>query len=156
CSKSVTFIGARMRYCRFSSSPEPPDQPSRGEGQSTGRLLRRLAVTVILLSPSVGLACWSAQSTSASNSPAQQAAQEAPPPAVGDPQRLRDEIKIVEDLLARPSSAQGLQVQTLKRGLVDRGAALYLLAHHYARLGDTAKTLALLKECVALDEGFDP
>jgi len=111
---------------------------------------------VILLSPSVGLACWSAQSTSASNSPAQQAAQEAPPPAVGDPQRLRDEIKIVEDLLARPSSAQGLQVQTLKRGLVDRGAALYLLAHHYARLGDTAKTLALLKECVALDEGFDP
>jgi len=30
------------------------------------------------------------------------------------------------------------------------------LAHHYARLGDTKKALALLKECLSLDEGFDP
>jgi sugar lactone lactonase YvrE len=30
------------------------------------------------------------------------------------------------------------------------------LAHHYAHLGNQAKALALLKECVALGEGFDP
>src|SRR6516225_2984047 len=59
----------------------------------------------------------------------------------GDPQRLRYEINAVEGILPQ---------------LVDRGAALYLLAHHYARLGDQAKALALLQECVALDEGFDP
>ena len=64
-----------------------------------------------------------------------------PVAAPGDPQRLRHEIKVVEGMLPQ---------------LVDRGAALYLLAHHYARLGDQAKALALLKECVALDEGFDP
>jgi hypothetical protein len=55
--------------------------------------------------------------------------------------RLRTEIKVVEGLLPR---------------LVDRGAGLYLLAHHYAHLGDQAKALALLKECVAIGEGFDP
>jgi sugar lactone lactonase YvrE len=54
---------------------------------------------------------------------------------------LRDEIKALEQLLPR---------------LVDRGAALFLLAHDYARLGDLAKALNLLKQCVALDEGFDP
>lgn len=65
----------------------------------------------------------------------------APIPPPGDPQRLRDEIKAVENLLPN---------------LTDQGAALFLLAHHYARLGDPAKALNLLKECVALDEGFDP
>lgn len=64
----------------------------------------------------------------------------APPPGSGS-QRLRDEIKAVEELLPR---------------LVDRGAALFLLAHNYARLGEQAKALYLLKQCVALDEGFDP
>lgn len=67
--------------------------------------------------------------------------QDAPPAEIGSPQRLRDEITIVEEVLPR---------------LPSRGAGLYLLAHHYARLGDTSKALALLKECVALDEGFDP
>ena len=56
-------------------------------------------------------------------------------------QRLRGEIARLDALLPR---------------LVDRGPALFLLAHHYARLGEKAKALALLKECVALDEGFDP
>src|SRR5215467_9862700 len=56
-------------------------------------------------------------------------------------QRLRDEIKKLEEMLPR---------------LVDRGAALFLLAHDYARLGEEAKALELLKQCVALDEGFDP
>ena len=55
-------------------------------------------------------------------------------------QRLRDEIKTLEGILPR----------------VDRGAALFLLAHDYARLGEQAKALDLLKQCVALDEGFDP
>jgi sugar lactone lactonase YvrE len=64
-----------------------------------------------------------------------------PVAAPGDPQRLRHEINAVEGMLPQ---------------LVDRGAALYLLAHHYARLGDQVKALALLQQCVALDEGFDP
>lgn len=63
------------------------------------------------------------------------------PAPVGDPQRLRDEIRAVERLLPR---------------LPDRGSALYLLAHHYARPGEQPKALALRKECVALDEGFNP
>ena len=55
--------------------------------------------------------------------------------------RLRDEIKSLEQLLARAP---------------DRGAALFLLAHDYARLGGQAKALDLLKECIPLDAGFDP
>jgi sugar lactone lactonase YvrE len=76
--------------------------------------------------------------------PAPTVAPQQPQAAVASPaasQRLRDEIKAVEGLLPR---------------LADRGAALYLLAHHYARLGEPAKALALLKECIALDEGFNP
>src|SRR5258708_15422408 len=38
----------------------------------------------------------------------------------------------------------------------DRGAALFLLAKRYAHFGEVQKALALLKECIALDEGFDP
>jgi hypothetical protein len=58
-----------------------------------------------------------------------------------DPQRFRDEVKAVEEMLPR---------------LVDRGAALFLLAHDYARLGERAKALDLLRQCLALMEGFDP
>ena len=65
----------------------------------------------------------------------------APTTGPEDVARLRAEIKVVEGLLPR---------------LVDRGAALYLMAHHYAHIRDQAKALALLKECVALGEGFDP
>ena len=60
--------------------------------------------------------------------------------------RLRGEVQEVERLLSNPG----------RSGFSDRGAALYLLAHHYVRLGDEARALALLRECVALDEGFDP
>jgi hypothetical protein len=56
-------------------------------------------------------------------------------------QHLREETKALEQLLPR---------------LTDRGAALFLLAHDYARLGEPAKALDLLKQCVALDEWFDP
>ncbi len=38
----------------------------------------------------------------------------------------------------------------------DQGAALFLLAKEYVQLGERAKALSLLKECMALDEGFDP
>jgi sugar lactone lactonase YvrE len=38
----------------------------------------------------------------------------------------------------------------------DRGAVLFARAELYARLGDLGKSLALLSECIALDEGFDP
>jgi hypothetical protein len=61
------------------------------------------------------------------------------PPATS--QRLRDEIKSLEQFLPRAS---------------DRGATLFLLAHDYARLGDQAKALDLLKQCMVLDAGFDP
>lgn len=67
--------------------------------------------------------------------------QASTPPFGSGSQRLPDEIKAVEELLPR---------------LADRGAALFLLAHDYARLGEQAKALNLLKQCVALDEGFDP
>jgi len=40
--------------------------------------------------------------------------------------------------------------------LPDRGAALYLLAASRQHLGETLAALRLLKECVALREGFDP
>ena len=56
-------------------------------------------------------------------------------------QRLRDEVKTLEAIVPR---------------VADRGAALFLLAHDYARLGEQAKALDLLKQCVTLDEGFDP
>jgi hypothetical protein len=69
------------------------------------------------------------------------AQQTSAPTLVSRSRRLRDEIKAVEEMLPR---------------LVDRGAALFLLAHDYARLGEQAKALDLLKQCVALDKGFDP
>src|SRR5215470_5717031 len=73
--------------------------------------------------------------------------QTAPQAQLDGAARLRDEIKVVEGLL---TDSPG------RAGLADRGAALYLLAHHDAHLGYQVKALALLKECVALGEGFDP
>jgi sugar lactone lactonase YvrE len=58
-----------------------------------------------------------------------------------DAQKVRAEIRAVEDVLPK---------------VPDRGAALFLLARRYAQLGELQKALALLKECVALDAGFDP
>ncbi|HET8923807.1 MAG TPA: hypothetical protein VFN26_12530 [Candidatus Acidoferrum sp.] len=40
--------------------------------------------------------------------------------------------------------------------IADRGAALFFLARLYTRVGEVPKALAHLKECVALDQGFDP
>lgn len=55
--------------------------------------------------------------------------------------RARAEIQRIEDALPR---------------ILDRGAALYLLAERYARLGEFPRALSLLKECISQDEGFDP
>lgn len=40
--------------------------------------------------------------------------------------------------------------------LADRGAGLFALARLYAQVGDNQKSLALLKDSLATDEGFDP
>jgi sugar lactone lactonase YvrE len=56
-------------------------------------------------------------------------------------QKVRAEIRAVENVLPK---------------IPDRGAALFLLARRYAHLGELQKALSLLKECMALDAGFDP
>jgi hypothetical protein len=51
------------------------------------------------------------------------------------------------------------QIATLEKlmpSLPDRGAALYFLAVSKQHLHETREALALLKDCVALQEGFDP
>jgi hypothetical protein len=47
-------------------------------------------------------------------------------------------------------------VEKLLPTFPDRGAALYFLAEAKQRLGETLDALKLLKECLALREGFDP
>jgi len=67
--------------------------------------------------------------------------QTAPIHAPPDAAVVRAEVQEIEDSLSK---------------IPDRGAALFLLARRYAHLGELQKALALLKECIALDEGFDP
>ena len=61
-----------------------------------------------------------------------------------------------------PSSAEArsrLMIQQIEQELPtlgDRGAGLFGLARLYAQAGDSQKALALLKESLATDEGFDP
>src|SRR4029077_17039712 len=62
---------------------------------------------------------------------------------------------------AEPSDAQEIReqiaaVRKLEPTLPDRGAALYFLAAAKEHLRETREALALLKECLALQEGFDP
>src|SRR6266481_3667709 len=65
-----------------------------------------------------------------------------PPTAVSpDNAMRRAEIQKVEESLAK---------------ITDRAAALFFLARRYAQLGDLGKALSLLKECIALNKGFDP
>jgi hypothetical protein len=63
------------------------------------------------------------------------------PAEPADEQQIRDQIAAVEKL--QPT-------------LPDRGAVLYFLAAAKERLRDTLGALALVKECLALQEGFDP
>jgi hypothetical protein len=62
---------------------------------------------------------------------------------------------------AEPADAKEIReqiaaVQKLQPRLPDRGAALYFLAAAKQHLRENRQALALLKECVALQEGFDP
>jgi SMP-30/Gluconolactonase/LRE-like region len=62
---------------------------------------------------------------------------------------------------AEPADAKEVReqiaaVQKLEPTLPDRGAALYFLARAKQHLRENREALALLKECVALQEGFDP
>ena len=52
--------------------------------------------------------------------------------------------------------AQIAAVERLLHTLPDQGAALYYLAVSKQHLRETREALALLKECLALHEGFDP
>lgn len=47
-------------------------------------------------------------------------------------------------------------IEALPQRFPEHGAALFFLARLYARLGELQKTMTLLKECAALDQGFDP
>src|SRR5215470_18405200 len=64
----------------------------------------------------------------------------APPAAPPDAETIHSEIHAIEALPQVP----------------EHGAKLFFLARLYARTGELPKALALLKECAALDEGFDP
>jgi hypothetical protein len=69
------------------------------------------------------------------------AAQQPAATEPSDAAQVRDEIRTIEQSLPH---------------LPDRGPALFELAHDYAYLGNSSKGLSLLRECLALREGFDP
>jgi hypothetical protein len=61
----------------------------------------------------------------------------------------------------RPSDAARIQTEIARLEqnipkVPDRGAGLFLLAKEYVQLGEREKALSLLKQCISLDEGFDP
>jgi len=67
----------------------------------------------------------------------------------------------IKGAAAEPTDAQEIREQIaavtkILPTLPDRGAALYFLAAAKQHLGETREALALLKECIALQEGFDP
>jgi hypothetical protein len=67
----------------------------------------------------------------------------------------------VKGMLAEPANAAEVREQVARvekqlSELVDRGAGLYFLATSKQYLGETLEALRLLKECLALREGFDP
>src|SRR5215469_16087212 len=66
---------------------------------------------------------------------------QSPPSQPSNAPQVREEIRTIEKLLPQ---------------LLDRGPALSQLAHDYVYLGDLSKGLSVLKECIALKEGFDP
>jgi hypothetical protein len=69
--------------------------------------------------------------------------QHSPPPvnAARDAEKVRTEIRALEEVLPE---------------VPDRGAMLFLMARRYTHVGDTQKALPLLKEYVALGAGFVP
>jgi hypothetical protein len=70
----------------------------------------------------------------------------------------QDEVKGAP---AEPADAKEIReqiaaVEKLKKTFPDQGAALYFLAAAKEHLRETREALTLLKECLALQEGFDP
>src|SRR6516164_8075407 len=70
----------------------------------------------------------------------------------------QDEVK---GTVAEPSDAAEVRqqialVERLERVVPDRGAVLYYVSTAKQHLGETLEALKLIKECVALREGFDP
>ncbi len=99
------------------------------------------AVVAALLALSVGAPDCSSHCLTKQTA-AGAAQQSAPAPLAPPPDaELRSLIHSVEGALPQ---------------IPDRGAALFFLARLYVRVGEIPKALALLKECVALDQGFDP
>src|SRR6266849_3002435 len=67
----------------------------------------------------------------------------------------------IKGVLAEPADAAEVReqiavVEKLKTVVPDRGAVLFFLSTAKQHLGETREALALLKECMALHEGFDP
>jgi len=63
------------------------------------------------------------------------------------------------DAMSEPAAALRLEMEQLENlapTFPDRGAVLFALALHLADAGDLQGALARLKECIPLDEGFDP
>jgi hypothetical protein len=96
---------------------------------TSGDILRRTLLTWVLSAIATPITSFSQQESTPQNT--------VSPETV----MRRTEIQKVEQSLAK---------------ITDRGAAMFFLARRYAQLGDLAKALSLLKECIALDEGFDP
>jgi len=83
----------------------------------------------------------------------------APPNGFG--QEQEKEKGQAKGVLAEPTDAvevraQIAKIEKLLPQLPDRAAALYLLAISRQHLGETLEALRLLKDCLALREGFDP
>ena len=57
---------------------------------------------------------------------------------------------------AADTRAQIALLEKLQPNFPDRGAVLYYLAAAHQHLGETLEATKLLKECIALGEGFDP
>lgn len=55
-----------------------------------------------------------------------------------------------------PIRAEIQRIEESRSRIVDQGAALYLLARRYVKLGALDRAEALLRECAALEEGFEP
>jgi hypothetical protein len=70
----------------------------------------------------------------------------------------KEQVKgvIAEPLDEEQVREQIAAIEKLRNQVPDRGAVLYLLATARQHLGETREALALLKECLALREGFDP
>lgn len=80
--------------------------------------------------------------------------------SIAPPSHCQDQEEI-KGAPAEPTDAQDVReqiaaVEKLKKTLPDRGAALYYLAVSKQHLRETREAIALLKECLAMHEGFDP